>query len=192
MKYLPILLLLSFYSIAQDKSLPYYQIPPYPETFTAGTVAARMVDGLGFRFYWATEGLRKEDLDYKPGADARTCLQTIEHIYGMSLIILTSTTYTMNVTQSPPSLSFEDMRKQTLLNLKSASDKLRTFSDEEMNNKRIIFQRGNGKIEYPFWNQINGPIADCLWHVGQVVSFRRASGNPFTDRVSLLTGEVVK
>lgn len=172
--------------------MPYYQIPPYPETFTAGTVAARMVDGLGFRFYWATEGLRKEDLDYKPGADARTCLQTIEHIYGMSLIILNSTTYTMNVTQSPPSLSFEDMRKQTLLNLKSASDKLRTFSDEEMNNKRIIFQRGNGKIEYPFWNQINGPIADCLWHVGQVVSFRRASGNPFTDRVSLLTGEVVK
>jgi len=96
------------------------------------------------------------------------------------------------VTQSPPALSFEDIRKQTLLNPKSASDKQRTFSDEEMNNKRMIFQRGTGIQEYPFWNQINGPIADCLWHLGQVVSFRRASGNPFTAKVSLLTGEVVK
>ena len=37
--------------IAQDKSLPYYQIPSYPETYTAANVAARMVDGVGFRYY---------------------------------------------------------------------------------------------------------------------------------------------
>ena len=30
-----------------EEKLPYYEIPEYSETYTAGTVAARMVDGLG-------------------------------------------------------------------------------------------------------------------------------------------------
>ena len=40
------------------------------------------------------------------------------------------------------------------------------------------------------WNQINGPIADALWHCGQVVSFRRASGNPYNSKASLFTGKL--
>jgi len=52
----------------------------------------------------------------------------------------------------------------------------------------MIFQRGNSKNEFPFWNLINGPISDALWHVGQVVTFRRSSGNPFPAGVSVLTG----
>jgi len=54
---------------AQDKSLPYYEIPSYPETYTAATVAARLIDGVGFRYYWATEGLRPEDLSHRPSKD---------------------------------------------------------------------------------------------------------------------------
>ena len=38
----------------------YYQIPDYPEPYSAETVAARLIDGLGFRYFWATEGLRAE------------------------------------------------------------------------------------------------------------------------------------
>src|SRR5579859_3362976 len=52
--------------VAQDKSLPYAELPAYPETFTAGTAASRMIDGLGFRFFWATGGLPPIDLSYKP------------------------------------------------------------------------------------------------------------------------------
>lgn len=37
---------------------------------------------------------------------------------------------------------------------------------------------------------LNGPIADALWHVGQVVSFRRSSGNPFNSKVSVFSGKV--
>lgn len=55
---------------AQD-ALPYREIPPYPENYTAANVAARVVDGLGFRYYWATEGLRPEDLAYQPNKDER-------------------------------------------------------------------------------------------------------------------------
>lgn len=175
---------------AQDKTLPYYEIPDSPTHYTAGTVAARMIDGLGFRFYWATEGLRAEDLNYRPGPSTRTSLQTIEHIFGMSIMIVNSTTGTANENPAP-TLPFVDMRKQTLLNLKAASDHLKTLPDEEISKLKMVFRRDGQVSEFPFWNELNGPIADCLWHVGQIVSFRRASGNPFPDHVSVLTGKVI-
>jgi len=88
--------------------LPYYQIPDYPETYTAGSVAARMVDGLGFRYYWATEGLRDLDLQYKPSEEGRTCAQTIDHIYGLSNVILNTTKKRINdFTIKSPTLSYE-------------------------------------------------------------------------------------
>ena len=44
------------------EELPYREIPDVDVEYTSGTVLARMIDGLGFRFYWATEDLRDEDL----------------------------------------------------------------------------------------------------------------------------------
>jgi len=46
-----------------------------------------------------------------------------------------------------------------------------------------------GETQFPFWNVINGPISDAIWHTGQVVSFRRTSGNPFPKGVNVLTGK---
>jgi hypothetical protein len=54
----------------------------------------------------------------------------------------------------------------------------------------MVFVRGENTTEYPFWNQINGPISDALWHVGQVITHRRTSGNPFNSKVSVLQGRV--
>lgn len=174
----------------QDTSLPYYELPDNPEKFTAGNVASRLIDGLGFRYYWATEGLRPEDLTFQSNKDARTTEETISHIYELSLMIVNATKERVNKSTENDSLDFGGMRKATLNNLKTASEILRNASDDEMSSFRIIFQRGDGTTEFPFWNNINGPIADALWHVGQVVSFRRSSGNPFTDRVSLFSGKV--
>jgi hypothetical protein len=183
-----------FCAFAQDKTLPYYEIPPQPESFSAGAVASRFVDGLGFRYYWATEELRPEDLSFRPSKEARTSEETIAHIYGLSKIIVNSTTKTVNLSdgENEKILPFEEMRRRTLENLKKASDILRTSTDQQMNDYKVVFKR-DGKIsEFPFWNQINGPIADCLWHVGQVVTFRRSSGNPFTEKVSVFSGTVRK
>jgi len=49
-KFVVLLVTLSVMNLspAQDKELPYYELPEYSKTYTAGTVAARMVDGLGF------------------------------------------------------------------------------------------------------------------------------------------------
>jgi hypothetical protein len=178
---------------AQESTLPYREIPAYPETFTAGSVASRVIDGLGFRFYWATDGLRPEDLNFKPGKEARSSEETIEHIYGMSILIRNSVTHTVNVAGQDKRLPFAEMRKLTLQNLKAASDILRVCKEEEMKGFTLQFRKPDGSLsEYPFWNQLNGPIEDCVWHVGQVVSFRRSSGNPFTDKVSVFTGTVNK
>ena len=174
-----------------ESDLPYYQIPPYPETYTAGTVAARLIDGLGFRYYWATEGLRPEDLQFRPNEAARTTEETLDHIYELSILIVNAPQHEPNQrTQENTAFTFEQKRRQTLANFKTASDLLRASEDKDMAGHNLIFQRGNETSEYPFWNLINGPIADALWHVGQVVSFRRSSGNPFNPKVSVFSGKV--
>jgi len=178
---------MSFGLFAQDKmeeKLPYYEIPEYSEEYTAGTVAARMVDGLGFRYYWATEGLRDEDLNFKPSDEARTTRETIDHIYGLSKVIMNSTLKKPNERIEESEMTFAEKRKKTLENIKTAADILRASKD--ISEYKIIF----GTNEYPFWNQLNGPIADAIWHCGQVISFRRSSGNSYNSKASVFSGKV--
>jgi hypothetical protein len=174
---------------AQEKPY-YYQIPKEPASYTAENVAARMVDGLGFRYFWATEGLRPEDLAYDPNDKARSSRQTLEHIYDLTTIIR-YTSLELETKGDPESKNYgwEILRDKTLENIKIASDALKK-TDAGLSNKKLRFTRPDGsKTEYDFWYLINGPIADALWHVGQVVSFRRSSGNPLPEGVSVLQGK---
>ena len=180
-----VLLILPLTMDAQDRPY-YYEIPAAPADYTAATVAARLVDGLGFRYFWATEGLREEDLNFKPSEDARTAFETIQHIQGLTKVLL-------NTVQKKPTTggedgltTFTDYREATLENIRQASEILR-MADADLEEMPMIFQ-GNSTREYPFWNLINGPISDALWHVGQVVTFRRSSGNPLPSGVSVLQG----
>jgi len=177
--------------MAQEASLPYAEIPAAPKKYNACTVAARMIDGLGFRYYWATEGLRAEDLAYKPSESARTADATLDHIYGLVSVVVNSVKGVPSIrpmTGMPT--TYEEKRRWTLLALKEASDILRNSKPRKMKDFKVIFQRGDNKTEYPFWNQLNGPIADAIWHVGQMVSFRRASGNPLNPKVSVFSGRL--
>ena len=174
----------------KEDKLPYYQIPDYPENYTAGSVAARLIDGLGFRYYWATEGLRTQDLEYRPSTEGRACKETIDHIYGLSKVIVNAATKTINdrTNAQKEDFTFEDKRKQTLLNFLEASAILR--SQKDLSEYKLIFKSQYGTSEYPFWNNINGPIADAIWHTGQVVLMRRASGNPLNSKVSVFNGKL--
>ncbi|MCK0130736.1 DUF664 domain-containing protein [Flavobacteriaceae bacterium F08102] len=162
--------------LAQDKNLPFYEIPKAPETYTAGTVAARMVDGLGFRYYWATEGLTEKDLAYKASESGRTCGQTIDHI-----LSLTNTIYQSVTNQKTPikidEMSFEEKRTLTLTKLMEVREVLKESKNLEEQSK-----------SFPFWNNINGPIGDALWHAGQIVVLRRAAGNPIPSGVNFFSG----
>ncbi|MFZ9046331.1 MAG: DinB family protein [Cyclobacteriaceae bacterium] len=174
-------LIMSTSLIAQDF---FKTIPKAPSHYTANTVAIRMIDGLGFRYYWATEGLTEKDLTYRIGEDSRTVRETLEHIAGLSA--MTASAIEGIQYQQPAGLekmSWEDVRKLTLGQLASA----RNLLVEEKDVSEAIIDFGNGRT-FPFWNAINGPIEDAIWHTGQVVMLRRAAGNPFPKGVSVFTG----
>ena len=172
---------LAFAQEKVEEKLPYYEIPEPTVGYNTGSVTARMVDGLGFRYYWASEGLREEDLAYKPSESGRTSAETIDHIYGLSKFILGAVKIEVNKTKEEEAqMSFVEKRKQTLLNFQAAAEVLRKTEDlSQFDNER-----------YDFWNIINGPISDALWHCGQVVMLRRASGNPFNSKVSVFSGKL--
>ncbi|MBK8503873.1 MAG: hypothetical protein IPL46_17655 [Saprospiraceae bacterium] len=188
MKYLILILLAAIchFLSAQDKAY-YYEIPTAPESYSATSVAARLVDGLGFRYFWATEGLNDKDLSFKPSEDARTTYETIEHIHGLTSVLLNTAEMKPSGGEEDQPDNFEDLRQATLRNIQRASEILKD-PNSNLEDMPMIFQRSNGNSEYPFWNLINGPICDALWHVGQVVTFRRSSGNPLPSGVSVLTG----
>ena len=83
-------------------------------------------------------------------------------------------------------ITFAQKRELTLMNIKTAADILRSSSD--ISQYKLIF----GEREIPFWNNINGPIEDAIWHCGQVVLLRRSSGNPYNSNASVFSGKVRK
>lgn len=191
-RFLPIFLF-SFLclSMTAQEQLPYHEIPDYPEDYGPGNVAARMIDGLGFRFYWATEGLTQKDLDYKPSEDGRTVFQTLQHIYGMSEMIKNAPLAKPNVRPMDIStLSYQDLRKGTLENLKAASESMIGKTAEDFENFEVIFQRDEKQTTFPYWNMINGMLSDCIYHAGQITMMRRASGNPINPNISVFRGRL--
>lgn len=178
-------------TLAQNPQLPYSNIGEYSKKYTPETVVARMIDGLGFRFYWATDRLRPEDLKFRPSPEARSSEETIDHLMGLSEWILKPLKGEINTGSGEEiaKLPFAVKRERILLNLKEASDLLKS-GKVKIANIRIWAKVEDATItEFPFWNDINGPISDALWHVGQVVTFRRSSGNPFDGKADVFMGK---
>jgi len=168
--------------------LPYRELTTPTAAYSGPEVAARMIDGLGFRYYWASEGLTEKDLAYQSSDGARTSRQTLEHIYDLCTVIRNAVEEKPNTGQKVPEMTFDELRANTLNTLAHCAELVRKSNNLEP--YKIVFKRGEKSTEFPFWNLINGPISDALWHCGQVVSMRRASGNPFTNKVSVLTGKL--
>ena len=172
------------------KNPPYYQIPNAYSDYSSGNVIARMIDGLGYRFYWATKDLSEAALDYIPSEAAQSMMQTMDHIYGLSETIL-------NVGNGKPNIrpyekvafEYEILRVKILENLFTASQLIAGKTAEEISELKIVFQRGEKESQFPFWNLINGQIADAIYHTGQIVSFRRTVGDPMNKGVSVFTGK---
>ncbi len=185
--------LIGYSQNSNTMQLPYQQIPEYPENYTVGNVISRFIDGLGYRYYWATEGLTENDLKYAPSKDGRTTLQTLEHIYGLSESILNAPQNTPNIRPYDiPKMSFDQLRRKTLVNLKEASELFLGKSADEVSNYQVIFQTKDKTREFPYWNMINGQISDAIYHVGQIVSYRRSTGNPMHPKVNVFTGKTVE
>ncbi|MEQ9412191.1 MAG: hypothetical protein RIF39_00100, partial [Cyclobacteriaceae bacterium] len=72
------------------------------------------------------------------------------------------------------------------------SQQLKSTTKNDLSELNMVFQSGDHQTEFPFWNLLNGPISDAIWHVGQVVSFRRSSGNPINSKAEVLLGRLLE
>lgn len=184
------LFMVQFSNAQSASSLPFKDIGAYPETYTPETVLIRMINGLGYRYYWATEGLRAQDIAYRPTPEAQSVRDLLEHLYGLAETIKNASLDQPNIRpQDFSQLDFESLRRGTLEFLKTAVTAIEKMPQGTIATHEVQFQRPDKTATFPYWHMINGPISDALYHTGQVVSFRRTTGNPIDSSVNVFMGK---
>jgi hypothetical protein len=144
----------------------FHDITSYPDEVNACGVVARLLDGLGFRFRWATEGLRESDYDFLPSGGRNSISVMITHIWGLMNWIHLH----VHGSEATRPESVEETCDHTLELIASIRRDVITLGDEKLQDLTIE--------GLPFWHLINGPIADAVSHVGQINFVRRLTGNP--------------
>ncbi len=183
------LLFTNSFLMAQEE-LPLHEIPKAPDDISSANVIARMVQGLGYRYYWASKDLTETDLSYRPSKEASSSVETLEHIYGLAQVIRNTALSQASerpLTNVPK--DYHSLRAQTLAYLNEANQLFLNKSEAEIAQMKVIFKRGEQQSSFPVWNLLNGPLADAIYHTGQVVSFRRSSGNPIQKGVNVFIGK---
>lgn len=121
----------------------YEEIPEYPEHYTAGTVLGRIVDGLGFRYRWATQGLTERELDYRPGESCRSIDETVTHIH--NLVVMATTGLTgerYSLPERSETKPFDELRQATLVEIQQLSEQLKAVPNENFEEMPIRFKNG--------------------------------------------------
>lgn len=153
---------------------PYRSIPEPPEAASCGAAIARMLDGIGFRYHWATEGLTDADLAFRPVEGSMTLGELLRHIHALLLWVALGA----GLAPEEGPMPFPEgmaVRANTLLLAQELRGRFSRMTDAALSDFRLTTSDGK---RYPFWNLLNGPIADSLTHIGQVVSWRRILGKP--------------
>jgi hypothetical protein len=153
----------------------FHRIPPCPDSISGTTVLVRLLDGLGFRFRWSTEGLSDNDYGFRPAPDCMSIGELVRHVWGLVNWVCLS----MGIDEYKRGDDIVLIRGSVLKMIYALREALGSMSDEDM---RGITIEGR-----PFWHIINGPISDALTHVGQINSFRRLAGNP-TPKANVFVG----
>lgn len=173
-----------------QEPIPFHEILEAPQEITPSTVLLRMTQGLGYRFYWASKDLTPNDLEYRPSPEASSSLETLQHIYGLSDMIKNATL--AQHSQRPLKNIPEDytvLRRATLENLAAAAAVFSKDASQSLEQMSIVIDRGEKSYTFPLWNLINGPLSDAIYHTGQLVSFRRTTGNPIDSGVNVFMGK---
>ncbi len=164
--------------------IPYQSLPTPPNELSAGKLLARLVDGIGFRYSIATEGLTANEINFRSTPESRNMMELLQHIY--QLINWTSSAFELPYTAIEETENFDLLRGETLHLCQIFSQYLSDLSPTEIEKASVYLKRVDK--HFSFWYLINGPLADTLTHIGQVNSWRRIAGNPIA-RISPFTGE---
>lgn len=172
--------------------MSYSHIQTPPETYTSGHIISRFIDSLAFRYYWATEGLTETDLSFKPSESGMSTQVTLEHMVWLSEMIRNTVQGGVSdraINQEIKGTPFTELRKLFLENLEISSTVARQKTMAELETLQTVLKSGEEEYAFPLWNMLSGPLADAMYHTGQIVSFRRSSGNPMPKGVNHLVGK---
>ncbi|MDN5204715.1 hypothetical protein QQ008_25210 [Fulvivirgaceae bacterium BMA10] len=159
-------------------------LPEVPEQISAANVIARLIDGVGFRYRLATDGLKETELEFRPAPTSMNLYELLIHIYDLAFVA--DSTLGGPTSHKKGSLkSFLDLRNETLMLYEGLSIRLKSMEDSELEAFKV--RPGSFSREFPFWFIINGHIADALTHIGQINSWRRMVGNP-CPKISVFNG----
>ncbi|MBQ4804680.1 hypothetical protein J8L88_17595 [Aquimarina sp. MMG015] len=153
------------YTAAQ---LPYYEKVTYKKN-SERSIIAKIIDDLGYKYYWVTDSLLSDELstNFYSGKLPRLLL---EDAYQMSENIINSVSDKVEKSKlNKGETSFDEMRKNTLLNLKEASNKL-------INNKETLL--------FLNWNDFKNAIIYADAYCDQIILFRNDVGNPYSPKQS--------
>ena len=165
----------------RNKELPFKDISKTPSEITAINTLLRVVEGLGFRYRWATENLSEDNIKFRPHPTSMNIEEVNIHIFD-----LINSTFRVfgGEKQNIDSLnSFQQTRKKSLFILEDLSERLKKMKDED-----LIEMEKNTSRKLPFWYWINGPLSDALTHTGQITSWRRIAGNPQLKGLNVFIG----
>jgi hypothetical protein len=165
----------------KNQELPFEDISKTPDDLTATNTLLRMVEGLAFRYRWATENLSEENIKFKPHPTSMSIEEVNAHIF--DLVDSTNRVFGGEKQNKDSLNSFHKLRIKSLNILADLSERLKEMSDEDLSE---IEKNTSRKL--PFWYWINGPLADALTHVGQITSWRRIAGNPQIKGINVFIG----
>jgi hypothetical protein len=152
--------------VTKSAELPFYRIADYPSEICGTAVLTRLIDGLGFRFQWATEGLSEEDVAFRPSPGSMSIAELAGHIWGLVNWVSIS----VSGTRYEKPADFAQLRTRVLEMLVALRGAVVEMGDAGFRSVTIE--------DLAFWHIINGPLSDALTHVGQINAFRRLAGNP--------------
>lgn len=185
-----VLIFLVFISIELNAQEHFFSdIKNTPEILSASHMLAHSIRAIGFRYYWATQDLTVQDLEYRPSEEARSAKETLHHLYGLAVMI--NSAVQDQIFQRPTEHQlwpFSKLRKETMTLLENAYHRSLNLSTQDLQGVQIRFQSISREKAFPIWNLIHGPLADAQYHIGQVVSFRRSAGNPIDPKLNVFLG----
>jgi hypothetical protein len=149
-----------------DETIPFISVDTYPQQITASSIIVRLLDGLGYRFRYATESLKEKDYNYNPGEGCNTIAFLIDHIWGLVNWVYLSVT---GEKETKPQTT-TDQRVHILVLISELKTLFEGMEDSDLQKIKIY--------DFPFWHIINGPLSDALTHTGQINLLRRLAGNP--------------
>ncbi len=116
----------------------------------------------------------------------------MEHILGLAEMVCSAARREpVNQPTGIDEMSYAELRTATLQHLETASSLFGGLPADSLSRRPIVFERPDGsRSEVPVFTLIHGPLTDAIYHTGQIVTMRRAAGNPTNPRVSMFRGRL--